>query len=54
MSEGSTLRPLTDAELAWIEASAAAAVERLPPAIESVRFDDPPDGVLALMRHARP
>lgn len=44
------LRPLTAAELAWITASVAGVLARQPAATAAVGFDDPPDGLLALLR----
>ncbi len=49
-ADKAALRPLTEAELAWIAASVAAVLARQPAATAHVGFDDPPDGFLAVLR----
>jgi hypothetical protein len=50
----SALRPLTDDELAWIEASIQTLLRQQPDATAHVSFDDMPDGLAALLRRQLP
>lgn len=48
------LRDLTEAELTWNAASAAALLRQQPEATRRAGFDDPPDGFVQVLREALP
>jgi hypothetical protein len=48
------LPELSEEELAWVAASTAAMLRQAAPSLAHVGFDDPPDGLLAVLHCERP
>jgi hypothetical protein len=48
------LRELTEDERAWIADSTEAMLRQVPAVVAHVGFDDPPDGLLAVLHRERP